>query len=107
MESRDMTENCEQAGNFDIIDKGSGNIELRSLYLELTNQVVLNDIYEPAPHIDEGGDWLPGKALKRISVAHEKFPASSLQSIGRKFIGKKTQSCDCYRIFWQIAMVSL
>jgi hypothetical protein len=51
--------------------------------------VVLNDICEPGPHIDEGLDWPAGKALTRISVAREKFPASSLQSIGRKFIGKR------------------
>jgi hypothetical protein len=30
-EPRDMAESCEQGGNFDIIDKGSGNTEIEGL----------------------------------------------------------------------------
>src|SRR5438034_412692 len=29
----------------------------RSLYLQLTKEVILNNIYEPGPHIDEGCQW--------------------------------------------------
>jgi hypothetical protein len=39
---------------------------LRSLYLQLTKEVILNNIYEPGPHIDEGRQWPPHKALTMI-----------------------------------------
>jgi len=39
---------------------------LRSLYLQLTKEVILNNIYEPGPHIDEGRQWPPHEALTMI-----------------------------------------
>ena len=39
---------------------------LRSLYLQLTKEVIFNDIYEPGPHIDEGRQWPPHQALTMI-----------------------------------------
>jgi len=38
----------------------------RSLYLQLTKEVILNNIYEPGPHIDEARQWPPHKALTMI-----------------------------------------
>jgi hypothetical protein len=39
---------------------------LRSLYLQLTKEIILNNIYEPGPHIDEGRQWPPHQALTMI-----------------------------------------
>jgi hypothetical protein len=40
--------------------------QLRQRYLHLVKQIVLNDIYQPGPHIDEGREWPPGDALTMI-----------------------------------------
>jgi hypothetical protein len=39
---------------------------LPSLYLQLTKEVILNNIYEPGPQIDEGRQWPPHQALTMI-----------------------------------------
>jgi hypothetical protein len=48
------------------IAKAEREQHLRSLYLQLTKDVILNNIYEPGPHIDEGRQWPPRQALTMI-----------------------------------------
>jgi O-methyltransferase len=64
---------------------------LRALYLELTKQIILNDIYEPGPHIVEGREWPPGCALtmigrKRLDNVQDVIEKILAQSIPGDFI---------------------
>jgi hypothetical protein len=52
--------------SFGFIAEAEREQHLRSLYLQLTKDVILNNIYEPGPHIDEGRQWPPHKALTMI-----------------------------------------
>jgi O-methyltransferase len=44
----------------------SESSRLRRMYLQLTKDIILNEIYEPGPHTHEGRDWPPGNALTMI-----------------------------------------
>jgi Macrocin-O-methyltransferase (TylF) len=52
--------------SFGSIAEAEREQHLRSLYLQLTKEVILNNIYEPSLHIDEGRQWPPHQALSMI-----------------------------------------
>jgi hypothetical protein len=50
--------------------------DLRYEYLQLAKEIILNNVYEPGPHLDEGREWPPGHALtmigrKRLDNLHD------------------------------------
>jgi hypothetical protein len=51
-----------ESASFTLTEPISEASTLRRLYLDLVKQIILNDVYEPGPHIEEGREWPPGDA---------------------------------------------